>query len=246
MESGTTGIRGARVIMTAHDIRPCRRRPRGAFDYLTKPFVRDELRARSDGAGERGGRVIAKRLLASGRRCVDRIMDPSDPPSRRHRETTEASAGVFQIQRGAPTVAARRRHRRGGPGGGRALGHEKACRNLPGIGNGAIVARRSWCRRPGRCPRDRDVRTDRARRRRPELLRVLLAGGRAIRTRRARAPAPCALAAWPMATQVAHELKNRWPLRLYARHLGSGDQDGDAEGAGSKEISGTVDTWRRW
>jgi signal transduction histidine kinase len=229
---------------------------RGAFDYLTKPFVRDELRAKI-------GRALAtrrwardrERLLAVGQTLassgvMDRVLDAVAQATV---ETTEAErCVVFQLQHGRllPMASA------GSPPpswpametAARAAMDKGVPATFPGSETGAIVAAPLLVQRgpagalvietPARVePTEDDL----------ELL-ALFSSQAAVAIRntheleRLRSGALAALGR--MATQVAHELKNPLAgLRLYARHLEQRlVKSNDDEGAGlAQKISGTVD-----
>ena len=229
---------------------------RGAFDYLTKPFVRDELRAKI-------GRALAtrrwardrERLLAVGQTLassgvMDRVLDAVAQATV---ETTEAErCVVFQLQHGRllPMASA------GSPPpswpametAARAAMDKGVPTTFPGSETGAIVAAPLLVQRgpagalvietPARVePTEDDL----------ELL-ALFSSQAAVAIRntheleRLRSGALAALGR--MATQVAHELKNPLAgLRLYARHLEQRlAKENDDEGAAlAQKISGTVD-----
>jgi signal transduction histidine kinase len=229
---------------------------RGAFDYLTKPFVRDELRAKI-------GRALAtrrwardrERLLAVGQTLassgvMDRVLDAVAQATV---ETTEAErCVVFQLLHGRllPMASA------GSPPpswpaletAARAAMDKGVPTTFPGAETGAIVAAPLLVQRgpagalvietPSRVePTEDDL----------ELL-ALFSSQAAVAIRntheleRLRSGALAALGR--MATQVAHELKNPLAgLRLYARHLEQRlVKNNDGEGAAlAQKISGTVD-----
>src|SRR5262245_20219666 len=229
---------------------------RGAFDYLTKPFVRDELRAKI-------GRALAtrrwardrERLLAVGQTLsssgvMDRVLDAVAQATV---ETTEAErCVVFQLQHGRllPMASA------GSPPpswpaletAARAAMDKGMPATFPGSEAGAIVAAPLLVQRgpagalvietPARVePTEDDL----------ELL-ALFSSQAAVAIRntheleRLRSGALAALGR--MATQVAHELKNPLAgLRLYARHLEQHlTKNGDVEGVGlAGKISSTID-----
>ena len=206
---------------------------RGAFDYLTKPFVRDELRAKI-------GRALAsrrwardrERLLAVGQTLASsgimaRVLDAVAQAAV---ETTEAErCVVFQQEHGrlvpmassgspppswpALEAAAARRH-----GQGRAddvSRQRRRARSWPPRWSCSGDRPAPWSSRPPARvePTDDDL----------ELL-ALFSSQAAVAIRntheleRLRSGALAALGR--MATQVAHELKNPLAgLRLYARHL---------------------------
>jgi signal transduction histidine kinase len=228
---------------------------RGAFDYLTKPFVRDELRAKI-------GRALAtrrwardrERLLAVGQTLASsgvmaRVLDAVAQATV---ETTEAErCVVFQLLHGRllPMASA------GSPPpswpaletAARAAMDKGVPATFPGAESGAIVAAPLLVHRgpagalvietPARVePTEDDL----------ELL-ALFSSQAAVAIRntheleRLRSGALAALGR--MATQVAHELKNPLAgLRLYARHLEQRLVKSDGEGATlAQKISGTVD-----
>jgi signal transduction histidine kinase/DNA-binding response OmpR family regulator len=229
---------------------------RGAFDYLTKPFLRDELRAKI-------GRALAsrrwardrERLLAVGQTLASsgimaRVLDAVAQGAV---ETTEAErCVVFQQEHGRLVPMASS----GSPPPSwpalEAAASEAMDKGVPvtfpGSAAGAIVAAPLVVQRgpagalvietPARVePTEDDL----------ELL-ALFSSQAAVAIRnthdleRLRSGALAALGR--MATQVAHELKNPLAgLRLYARHLEQRlTKSGDAEGAGlAQKISGTVD-----
>jgi signal transduction histidine kinase len=229
---------------------------RGAFDYLTKPFVRDELRAKI-------GRALATRrwardraqLLAVGQTLassgvMDRVLDAVAQATV---ETTEAErCVVFQLQAGRllPMASA------GSPpvswlaleGAARAAMDKGVPSTFPGSDGGAVVAAPLLVQRgpagalvietPARVePTEDDL----------ELL-ALFSSQAAVAIRntheleRLRSGALAALGR--MATQVAHELRNPLAgLRLYARHLEQRLAKAvDGEGTElARKISATVD-----
>ena len=229
---------------------------RGAFDYLTKPFVRDELRAKI-------GRALATRRWARDRErllAVGQTLSSSgvmgrvlEAVAQATVETTEAErCVVFQLQHGRllPMASA------GSPppswpdfeAAARAAMDKGLPASFPGSDSGSIVAAPLLVQRgpagalviatPARVePTEDDL----------ELL-ALFSSQAAVAIRntheleRLRSGALAALGR--MATQVAHELKNPLAgLRLYARHLEQRlGRNGDVEGAKlAQKISGTVD-----
>jgi signal transduction histidine kinase len=246
------------LIMTAHGTieTAVEAVQRGAFDYLTKPFVRDELRAKI-------GRALAtrrwardrERLLAVGQTLassgvMDRVLDAVAQAAV---ETTEADrCVVFQLQHGRllPMASA------GSPPpswpametAARAAMDKGVPATFPGSETGAIVAAPLLVQRgpagalvietPARVePTEDDL----------ELL-ALFSSQAAVAIRntheleRLRSGALAALGR--MATQVAHELKNPLAgLRLYARHLEQRlvKSDDDEGAVLAQKISGTVD-----
>ena len=245
------------LIMTAHGTieTAVEAVQRGAFDYLTKPFVRDELRAKIGRALEtRRWARDRERLLAVGQTLassgiMDRVLDAVAQATV---ETTEAErCVVFQLQQGRllPMASA------GTPppswnaleAAARAAMDKGMPATFPGSETGAIVAAPLVVQKgpagalvietAGVEPDEDDL----------ELL-ALFSSQAAVAIRntheleRLRSGALAALGR--MATQVAHELKNPLAgLRLYARHLEQRlARNGDAEGAGlAQKISGTVD-----
>jgi len=228
---------------------------RGAFDYLTKPFVRDELRAKIGRAlTTRRWARDRERLLAVGQTLassgvMDRVLDAVAQATV---ETTEAErCVVFQLLQGRllPMASA------GSPPpswpaletAARAAMDKGVPTTFPGAETGAIVAAPLLVHRgpagalvietPARVePTEDDL----------ELL-ALFSSQAAVAIRntheleRLRSGALAALGR--MATQVAHELKNPLAgLRLYARHLEQRLAKSDSEGAVlAQKISGTVD-----
>jgi signal transduction histidine kinase len=229
---------------------------RGAFDYLTKPFLRDELRAKI-------GRALAsrrwardrERLLAVGQTLASsgimaRVLDAVAQGAV---ETTEAErCVVFQQEHGRLVPMASS----GSPPPSwpalEAAAAEAMAKGVPvtfpGSAAGAIVAAPLVVQRgpagalvietaAGIEPTEDDL----------ELL-ALFSSQAAVAVRntheleRLRTGALAALGR--MATQVAHELKNPLAgLRLYARHLEQRlTRNGDGEGSElAQKITSTVD-----
>src|SRR5207247_961169 len=245
------------LIMTAHGTieTAVEAVQRGAFDYLTKPFVRDELRAkiRRALAARRWARdrerllTVGETLASSG--VMERILDAVAQAAV---ETTEAERSVvFQLTAGrlVPMASA------GTPPPSwpalEAAASQAIDKGAPTMVAGqearVIVAAPLVVQRgpvgalvietPGRVePTEDDL----------ELL-ALFSSQAAIAIRntheleRLRSGALAALGR--MATQVAHELKNPLAgLRLYARHLENRLEESDAGGADiAKKITSTVD-----
>ena len=229
---------------------------RGAFDYLTKPFVRDELRAKiSRALATRRWARDRERLLAVGETLassgiMERVLDAVAQAAL---ETTEAErCVVFQLQQGrllpmasAGSVPPSWPALEGAASSAMAKGVPTT---VVGDGAGVIVAAPLVVERgPAGAlvietgtrvePTDDDL----------ELLALFSAQAAvAIRNthelERLRSGALAALGR--MAAQVAHELKNPLAgLRLYARHLEQHLlKGGDADGAGlAQKVSSTVD-----
>ena len=228
---------------------------RGAFDYLTKPFVRDELRAKIARAlATRRWARDRERLLSVGETLassgiMERVLEAVAQAAL---ETTEAErCVVFQLQQGKllAMVSAG-----SAPPSWPALEGAASTAMAKGVpttvaadGAGVIVAAPLVVQRgPAGAlvietarvePTEDDL----------ELLALFSAQAAvAIRNtdelERLRSGALAALGR--MAAQVAHELKNPLAvLRLYARHLEQHlARGGDDEGAGlAQKVSSTVD-----
>ena len=229
---------------------------RGAFDYLTKPFLRDELRAKIARAlASRRWARDRERLLAVGQTLsssgvMARVLDAVAQGAV---ETTEADrCVVFQQEHGklVPMASA------GSPPPSwpalEAAAHAAMTKGLPvtfpGSETGSIVAAPLLVQKGptgalvietarGIEPTDDDL----------ELLALFSSqAASAVRTthelERLRSGALAALGR--MATEVAHELKNPLAgLRLYARHLEQRlSRTGDGEAASlAQKITSTVD-----
>jgi signal transduction histidine kinase len=229
---------------------------RGAFDYLTKPFLRDELRAKIARAlASRRWARDRERLLAVGQTLASsgimaRVLDAVAQGAV---ETTEADrCVVFQQEHGklVPMASA------GTPPPSWPALESAAVAAMtkglpvtfPGSDTGSIVAAPLVVQRgPAGAlvietaraiePTEDDL----------ELLALFSSqAASAVRTthelERLRSGALAALGR--MATEVAHELKNPLAgLRLYARHLEQRlVKTGDGEGAGlAQKITSTVD-----
>jgi signal transduction histidine kinase len=246
------------LIMTAHGTieTAVEAVQRGAFDYLTKPFVKDELRAKIGRALEtRRWARDRERLLAVGQTLassgiMERVLDAVAQAAV---ETTEAErCVVFQLQQGRllPMASA------GTPppswqaleAAARAAMDKGVPATFPGSEPGAIVAAPLVVQK-GPAGALVIETSDRVEPDEDDLeLLALFSSQAAVAIRntheleRLRSGALAALGR--MATQVAHELKNPLAgLRLYARHLEQRlGKNGDTEGAAlAHKISGTVD-----
>jgi signal transduction histidine kinase len=246
------------LIMTAHGTieTAVEAVQRGAFDYLTKPFLRDELRAkiRRALAARRWARdrerllSVGQTLASSG--VMERILDAVAQAAV---ETTEAERSVvFQLTSGrlVPMASA------GSPPPSwsvlEAAASQAIDKGAPttssGSGGGVVVAAPLLgTRGPAGAlvietpPRVEATEDD------LELL-ALFSSQAAVAIRntheleRLRSGALAALGR--MATQVAHELKNPLAgLRLYSRHLEQRlDRGGDADSADlARKITSTID-----
>ncbi|MGH7278223.1 MAG: response regulator, partial [Candidatus Rokuibacteriota bacterium] len=246
------------IIMTAHGTieTAVDAVQRGAFDYLTKPFMRDELRAKIARAlSMRRWARDRERLLSVGETLassgiMERVLDAVAQAAV---ETTEAErCVVFQLEHGRLTPMASA----GSPPpswdaleSAASLAMQKGTPTMVPRSDGRLMvaaplvvqrgpAGALVIETPARVePSEDDL----------ELLALFSAQAAvAIRNthelQRLRSGALAALGR--MATQVAHELKNPLAgLRLYARHLEQRlDRTGDGEGAEiARKISGAVD-----
>src|SRR5262249_39976098 len=246
------------LIMTAHGTieTAVNAVQRGAFDYLTKPFLRDELRNKINRAlASRRWARDRERLLAVGQTLASsgimaRVLDTVAQGAV---ETTDAErCVVFQQDHGQLVpMASAGSMPPSGPGRGPAAAAAMT-KGLPvafpGSEGAAIVAAPLVVQRgpmgavvietaPGVEPNEDDL----------DLL-ALFSSQAAVAVRntfeleRLRSGALAALGR--MATEVAHELKNPLAgLRLYGRHLETRlGKNGDVEGSSlAQKITSTVD-----
>ena len=245
------------LIMTAHGTieTAVQAVQRGAFDYLTKPFVRDELRAKifralttRRWARDRGRLLAVGETLASSgimARTLDAVAQAAV-------ETTEADrCTLFQLEHGRLIPVASAGSPSPCPGDLEAAASLAIAKQTPltypGPEGRVIVAAPLLVERgpAGALVVETSARFE------PtsddlELL-ALYSSQAAVAIRntheleRLRSGALAALGR--MATQVAHELKNPLAgLRLYARHLENRLEESDAGGADiAKKITSTVD-----